>query len=452
MQVLSRFYKLIDNNNKKYLNLKFIDDIDLRRIFKLLIILFLALHLFSCFFVTLGELTSFEYNTWIKKYYLNSNSSSLYLTSLYFHFVTVLTVGYGDITMTNQYEKLYCILFMIMGISFYSLVVSYLSDVFFKLDANAQRYNNYKEYLDELSASSNINEDLYFKTEIAINFLCKEKVSGVYEMIEDLPYTLKSELLYIINKEKVDKFVFFKEKSKEFINFVLPLLCPMKVRKGDVLFTAEDLVEEMVNVSNGMLSINLGKEFNFIEVYELRKNDHFGEIMMYNIKPSPYELKCKSNQAELFMLSKENFMQIKARFEGQILMLLEVSLKKIKQIKLRQVVLIELFCYEQNKEKIYQMADKIDYLYLQKNFEFAFNNDVGFEDCYNMEDFFKEYDQKTICQRLGIIRFNNYAQVTNHVYTKALQRSSKNILFSNNSQRFPTEKKMRKLLRILSTY
>ena len=62
---------------------------------------------------------------------------------------TLTTVGYGDITPTNQTERLYATFMMIIGASFYGFVVGAISSVVSSSDLNASVYI---ERMDLISA------------------------------------------------------------------------------------------------------------------------------------------------------------------------------------------------------------------------------------------------------------------------------------------------------------
>ena len=97
----------------------------------------------------------------------------IYLASLYFHFVTIFTVGYGDITAANMTEKVYVSALMILGISCYFFIISALSYLFSKQDANTIRCKLYMDHLFEMSYDYNMSNQLYNDIESSILQLTK---------------------------------------------------------------------------------------------------------------------------------------------------------------------------------------------------------------------------------------------------------------------------------------
>lgn len=91
-------------------------------------------HLLACLWHFIGlNLNEIGYDrTWLT----NPNSdlilnslSDRYVASLYFCFVTILTIGYGDITATNEVERLFAIFIMIMGVLVFATLINKISTI-----------------------------------------------------------------------------------------------------------------------------------------------------------------------------------------------------------------------------------------------------------------------------------------------------------------------------------
>lgn len=69
-------------------------------------------------------------NTWIfSKDFQDMEDGDLYLTAFYFCVTTVLTVGYGDISATNNGEKVMCIILMLVGVVSFSFATGALTSI-----------------------------------------------------------------------------------------------------------------------------------------------------------------------------------------------------------------------------------------------------------------------------------------------------------------------------------
>lgn len=66
----------------------------------------------------------YEFNT---EY--GDNNAALYCLSFYWTITTITTVGYGDIEGTNDIERLFCSIIMIVGVILFSLANGALASI-----------------------------------------------------------------------------------------------------------------------------------------------------------------------------------------------------------------------------------------------------------------------------------------------------------------------------------
>jgi hypothetical protein len=56
---------------------------------------------------------------------------------MYWAFQTLTTVGYGDVTGRTTMERVYCLLWMIFGVAFYSFTIGNLQSIISTIDVKA---------------------------------------------------------------------------------------------------------------------------------------------------------------------------------------------------------------------------------------------------------------------------------------------------------------------------
>lgn len=86
-------------------------------ILKLLVLIFFISHLLACTFYYVGDYEGTDNpDNWIRVAGIDEiPKGERYMTSLYFSFSTMATVGYGDITPQTNLEKVYSILGMLIA-------------------------------------------------------------------------------------------------------------------------------------------------------------------------------------------------------------------------------------------------------------------------------------------------------------------------------------------------
>ena len=212
-------------------------------------------------------------------------------------------------------------------------------------------------------------------------------------LVNNLPYTLKNKLMFIIYENIIKRFVFFKEcENSDFIIRILTSFIPMTAKKGAFVINEGELIDNIIFVKEGRLSLvaaidldnpsdsidhyleknfeeinekmdtkldnsilnqtmNIGlkiqkaqteirtflktkDELNeskieleigkcdfdgddfdvgnhqFLNILDILKNEHYGEVYMFLQKPSPLSLRVKSKYSQLFLLRRQEAMLI----------------------------------------------------------------------------------------------------------------------------------------------
>ena len=85
--------------------------------------MFVLFHVLACFWILL----SYTENSWINSSYILNQSDResylfVYVTSLYFVTTTATTVGYGDFSASNSWEKIYLLFLEFTGICTFSVI------------------------------------------------------------------------------------------------------------------------------------------------------------------------------------------------------------------------------------------------------------------------------------------------------------------------------------------
>lgn len=98
----------------------------------LILQIFFVAHVLACFwhYIALPDVASGMKNTWLKQFgFEGGDLGTRYIAALYYTFVTMLTVGYGDIRATNQIEYLYAIMVMLVGGLVFGALVQKLASI-----------------------------------------------------------------------------------------------------------------------------------------------------------------------------------------------------------------------------------------------------------------------------------------------------------------------------------
>ena len=136
---LVRIFKLLKvikekQNVMKQMNNFMQISVGFERLMFIMIIILLMNHISACLYVILASIWNEDYKgTWMEK--LNGDSKEMYLISLYWSVATITTVGYGDISGTNNLERLFCSLVMIFGVFAFSMANGSVTSIIQNIDS-----------------------------------------------------------------------------------------------------------------------------------------------------------------------------------------------------------------------------------------------------------------------------------------------------------------------------
>ncbi len=331
----------------------------LKNIFRIIIIL----HILSCvwIYIKLINLESYiKINDIHKSEYFN-----LYLSSLYFNFVSIFTVGYGDILPSSHFERQYSLLLLIFSLIINTYAVSFLENLVDLENSKNLKLMNKIQYLQNISVLYNVNYELYEKILNFLKYNSKFNAEEKEKFIDYLPTSLKNTLICTMYKEIIENFTFFKQhrdNNTEFKVRVLLSLRPIIAFKGEEIVKIGQFVDEIIFVKSGRISIFFYYNKMIIRLLFLRKYEHFGESLVLQHKRSPVGLKIYSNGvSELLLLRRDDFIKILSDYNENFKTLLKKSegnlirIKKIIKKKKNQIknILKEEMEYDKFSKKSY---------------------------------------------------------------------------------------------------
>ena len=378
-QTTGRFVNKIEFNESNTLN----------RVIKFGCIFFMLSHISSCFFVYIGY-SSISNINWICYAELsNSNKFDVYIASLYYVLVTIYSVGYGEITPQNYLEILCIIFLLIFGSMIYSYGISSISTMFSERSKKFMEFKRKKVILKSIQDEFNIQPSLFKSIKLVLKHDYKKNDYERYEFLSSLPPNIKNDLSFVMYKKIIHKHKYFENQSQDFILYVLPLLKFQMIYKGDVLISVGEIIEETYLILKGIISLHLGSEFDFMEIWQFKENDYFGDILIQLNEQSPYEVKCNDKFAEILILKKLNFLKIKNAFNNNIFDILDRSYDEFKKIEERRQLKINFFLNYGKANVVKKKMRKLNMYLFNKEFNDYYYKDKQMEEVYQ---FLLKYD------------------------------------------------------------
>lgn len=122
-------------------------------------------HFFGClFYYIAARVEETGKQTWISKNsYLDASNAEKYVISLYFSFITMITVGYGDITPVSYEERIFVIIMTIFSCGIFGFVVSSIGNLFSQIQIKNAEYKQQKYEISNYMETRSIDNDLKIK-------------------------------------------------------------------------------------------------------------------------------------------------------------------------------------------------------------------------------------------------------------------------------------------------
>ena len=374
-------------------------------LFTLLVTLSL-IHFCSCFFIYLGR--NFYPGWILVRKIQDNSFLDIYVTAVYYLMTTLTTVGYGDIIVLTIYERIYQIILLIVGTCAYSWILTFISNYIKKMNERYIDFENKVQILGDIRMSYPLlKNDLYEKIVRYLKYNKAENKYNINYILESLPLSLKNNVIIEMYKPIIKNFHFFKSfQNSDFFVKIVTSLKPVLSIKDDILVQEGDVIEDIIFIKRGVLSLEIcidldcpqesceahlvpdgnittldlqrsiktGKIYNShshsltssiisynknntknkneilnsnkkqINIINLRKNEHYGDILMILNERSPLTVKVKSKKAELFFLQKTDATEISNKYPNIWKRIVHKSLFNIKQIRnlIRKKIII--FC------------------------------------------------------------------------------------------------------------
>ncbi|GMH70216.1 hypothetical protein TL16_g05353 [Triparma laevis f. inornata] len=165
----------------------------------------------------------------------------MYIASLYWAFTTMTTVGYGDILPTNDVERVYATLIMVLGATIFGYIVGSVGALAINVNGaparKHARVSTAMNYLTEQGVSKVYKDSV--KKQVLYYLQCKSPFNEDGSLLEVMPREIKRELILQCHKEIVPFVPLFKRQSRDFVAHLLTKMRPQKVTAGNVILNSD---------------------------------------------------------------------------------------------------------------------------------------------------------------------------------------------------------------------
>lgn len=227
-----------------------------------------------------------------------------YVKAIYWVFTTMTTVGYGDITPKNNFQILYAVIIMILGVGTYGYVIANLSSYFGNIDTARSEFTRKMGIINAFLVYRDIPSELENRIRSYYSYIWDNRLDhNEEEVIGELPDSLKLDIKLYLRQPLISKVPLFQKASADFQNEMVNYLQTHVFMPHDFIVKKGDPGNSMFFVSRGSVEI-LDDDMKTIAV--LGEGSFFGETSLLLEQPRNATVKAHSF-CNVYSLEKDNF-------------------------------------------------------------------------------------------------------------------------------------------------
>eukprot|EP01065_Artemidia_motanka_P000812 TRINITY_DN10383_c0_g1_i1.p1 TRINITY_DN10383_c0_g1~~TRINITY_DN10383_c0_g1_i1.p1 ORF type:complete len:1342 (+),score=173.44 TRINITY_DN10383_c0_g1_i1:79-4104(+) len=233
-----------------------------------------------------------------------------YVTSLYWVLYTITSVGYGEVAVDTDGQKLFACFLFILGLVVNGIMIGKLTVSIQKGDVDTERMERMRETLaviEHFDVPEVLQEEiLAFQYHLLANSLS----TSYSEVIVGLPQTLKDNLGLYMRIKFISSVGLFADAQEECKVALAQSLQNLLTAPEELVFVAGDPGEEMFFMAHGFADM-ISQSGRYLGT--VKKGNNFGEEALLEDSPRSYSVKALT-YCELFVLGNGDFVDILKRF------------------------------------------------------------------------------------------------------------------------------------------
>lgn len=233
----------------------------LLKLVKFLLTASICVHLSACVWYFAARISDFGPDTWVVRCgFANEGVWAIYLAAVYWSITTCVTVGYGDINAYTQLEMAIAIIWMVIGVGFYSFTIGSLSSFLTSIDTRESVLASKMAAIHEFAKETGISQDSKVKIRDAVRY-STYKLGNVWSdkhsLFRELPKQLQYEVAMSMFGGIAKNFPFFINKDAAFVVYVMPLFKPLRLRDSEALYREGEYADEVYFILQGRVNFVL---------------------------------------------------------------------------------------------------------------------------------------------------------------------------------------------------
>eukprot|EP00892_Ulva_mutabilis_P007395 jgi/Ulvmu1/5027/UM021_0044.1 len=251
-----------------------------------------------------GDLES----TWLAKAGVDLDADSLqsrYIQAMYFSITIMATIGFGDITPSNGYERMLCIAAMVLGTWCYAYCITQLVEQVANWHNADVRFKAHQDLLMEYMAARNLPLSLQKRLLMFHDF--QRKHAAVFykesDILDELTPRLRAEVTNFANQDTVQllkKMKLFEGMDESIVTKLIISLKSSFLPPNEIVCVAGEIGRHLYIIRKGIFEVS--KDGRVLAL--MTEGESFGETVLYHERAKRTATIITRSYCQLFMLSK----------------------------------------------------------------------------------------------------------------------------------------------------
>eukprot|EP01025_Chloroclados_australasicus_P065642 TRINITY_DN8943_c0_g2_i1.p1 TRINITY_DN8943_c0_g2~~TRINITY_DN8943_c0_g2_i1.p1 ORF type:complete len:656 (-),score=57.22 TRINITY_DN8943_c0_g2_i1:361-2328(-) len=201
---------------------------------------------------------------------VNEQKPHFYLGSVYFALTTVTTVGYGDITPSNDAERVTAMLIFMCGVIFFSFQISSVTELLSNVTHKQRRSQRIREkmtavkrWMKHRHLDANIRQQIAkFYSDVWV----LQQEDQEEEFLNEIPQNLRTAVAFQLTEKSLQSITLFKYINDKFLQLIASRFQPLFIPQGNDIYREGDDATAVYILDEGEITITnklkkLGKVF-----------------------------------------------------------------------------------------------------------------------------------------------------------------------------------------------